>query len=68
MLAFSFYFHQVLLNMQRLAGSEEVLPLPNVNQLMGSSAMDEIKSSIQASLLKVGDHSLSFLVYANVIM
>lgn len=54
--------------MQRLAGSEEVLPLPDVNQLMGSSATNEIKNSIQASLLKVGDYSLSFLVYTNVIM
>ncbi|KAE9467646.1 hypothetical protein C3L33_00436, partial [Rhododendron williamsianum] len=53
-------FHQVLLNMQRLAGSEEVLPLPDVSQLMGSSATNEIKNSIQASLLKVGDYSLSF--------
>ncbi|KAF7135593.1 hypothetical protein RHSIM_Rhsim08G0200200 [Rhododendron simsii] len=42
-----------LMLLRRLAGSEEVLPLPDVSQLMGSSATNEIKNSIQASLLKM---------------
>ncbi|XP_058226553.1 uncharacterized protein LOC131335281 isoform X2 [Rhododendron vialii] len=42
-----------LMLLRRLAGLEEVLPLPDVSQLMGSSATNEIKNSIQASLLKM---------------
>ncbi|KAH7866716.1 hypothetical protein Vadar_023986 [Vaccinium darrowii] len=42
-----------LMLLRRLAGSEEVLPLPDVSQLIGSSAISEIKNSVQASLLKM---------------
>ncbi|CAL5361713.1 unnamed protein product [Camellia sinensis] len=43
---------RVLLNMQRLAGSEENLPFPDFSQLVGSSATIEIENSIRTSLLK----------------
>ncbi|KAI8544131.1 hypothetical protein RHMOL_Rhmol08G0271800 [Rhododendron molle] len=42
-----------LMLLRRLAGSEEVLPLPDVSHCVGSSATNEIKNSIQASLLKM---------------
>uniref|UniRef100_A0A6N2KYF1 Uncharacterized protein n=1 Tax=Salix viminalis TaxID=40686 RepID=A0A6N2KYF1_SALVM len=40
--------------LRRLAGSEEVLPMPDANRFLDSSVNKEIKNSIQASLLKVG--------------
>lgn len=46
--------------MQRLAGSEEVLPAPDVNRFIDSSVPKEIELSIQTCLLKVksGLHNL----------
>ncbi|KAA8540588.1 hypothetical protein F0562_024493 [Nyssa sinensis] len=56
----SFYCYYILLPskkglmlLRRLAGSEEILPLPDVGQLIGSSATNEIENSVQASLLKM---------------
>lgn len=49
--------------MQRLAGLEEVLPIPDINQFIASSVSKDIQNSIQASLLKVEfclGHFLSF--------
>ncbi|KAH7865702.1 hypothetical protein Vadar_010077 [Vaccinium darrowii] len=42
-----------LMLLRRLAGSEEVMPLPDISQLICSSAISEIKNSVQASLLKM---------------
>ncbi|KAJ4824265.1 hypothetical protein Tsubulata_031295 [Turnera subulata] len=39
--------------LRRVAGSEEVLPIPDVNQLVDATLTKEIQNSIQASLLKV---------------
>lgn len=39
--------------LQRLSGSEEVLPVPDANRFLDSSVNKESKNSIQASLLKV---------------
>ncbi|KAJ6410547.1 hypothetical protein OIU84_007319 [Salix udensis] len=39
--------------LRRLAGSEEVLPMPDANRFLDSSVNKEIKNSIQASLLKM---------------
>ncbi|KAF9668137.1 hypothetical protein SADUNF_Sadunf15G0097200 [Salix dunnii] len=39
--------------LRRLAGSEEVLPVPDANRFLDSSVNKEIKNSIQASLLKM---------------
>lgn len=44
----------LLWNLQRLAGSEEVLPVPDFNQLIDSTAAKEIENSVRASLLQVG--------------
>lgn len=44
----------MVLNLQRLAGSEEVLPVPDVSQLLDSTVPKEIENIVQASLLKVG--------------
>ena len=46
-------FTNDLLNMQRLAGSEEISPIPDVSQVTDSSLTKEIKNSIESSLLKV---------------
>ena len=46
-------FTNDLVNMQRLAGSEEVSPIPDVSQVTDSSLTKEIKNSIESSLLKV---------------
>ena len=39
--------------MQRLAGSEEVSPIPDVSRVIDSSLTKEIENSIESSLLKV---------------
>jgi hypothetical protein len=39
--------------LQRLAGSEEVLSVPDANRFLDSPVNKEIQNSIQASLLKV---------------
>lgn len=40
--------------MQRLAGLEEVMPIPDINQFVDSSVSKDTQNFIQASLLKVG--------------
>ncbi|KAM7471600.1 hypothetical protein LguiA_009783 [Lonicera macranthoides] len=42
-----------LMLLRRLAGSEEVLPVPDVSQLLDSTVTKEIENSVQASLLKM---------------
>ncbi|XP_057988623.1 uncharacterized protein LOC110659727 [Hevea brasiliensis] len=39
--------------LRRLAGLEEVLPIPDINQFIDSSVSKDINNSIQASLLKI---------------
>ncbi|KAK9278847.1 hypothetical protein L1049_028426 [Liquidambar formosana] len=39
--------------LRQLAGSEEVLPVPNFNRFINSSVTKEIETSIQASVLKM---------------
>ncbi|KAG8652763.1 uncharacterized protein LOC110617086 isoform X2 [Manihot esculenta] len=39
--------------LKRLAGLEEVLPIPDINQFIASSVSKDIQNSIQASLLKI---------------
>lgn len=52
-ICFCFYVYQQLVNMQRLAGSEEVSPIPDVSRVIDSSLTKEIENSIESSLLKV---------------
>ncbi|XP_059642736.1 uncharacterized protein LOC132284633 isoform X2 [Cornus florida] len=60
MMEASFYCYYILLPsdkglmiLRRLAGSEDVLPSPDVSQLFGSSSSKEIENSVQGSLLKM---------------
>ncbi|KAF2321358.1 hypothetical protein GH714_040430 [Hevea brasiliensis] len=39
--------------LRRLAGLEEVLPMPDINQFIHSSVSKDVNNSIQASLLKI---------------
>lgn len=58
--------------LQRLAGLEEVLPLPDVDRCLSCSVSKESEGAIKASILKVGVFTLlviftslefSFLIY-----
>lgn len=49
--------------LQRLAGLEEVLPLPDIDKYLSCSVSKETEGAIKASILKVGAFALLIIVY-----
>jgi len=49
--------------LQRLAGLEEVLPLPDIDRHLSCPVSKETEGAIKASILKVGVFALLIIVY-----